>query len=66
MSIPTLGSMMNTYPGINNVEMDDNGKYDDTMASRFTDPGAGAFSYHRTNPFVAQRDIEMGEELFIR
>jgi len=65
MSIPTLGSMMNTYPGANNVEMDDNGKYDDTMASRFTDPGAGAFSYHKTNPFVAQRDIEMGEELFI-
>jgi len=66
MSIPTLGSMMNTYPGANNVEMDDDGYlYDDTMASRFTDPGAGAFSYYKTNPFVALRDIEMGEELFI-
>lgn len=39
-------------------------KYDDTVADRFQDPGAGAFSYHGGQSFHATRDITAGEEIF--
>lgn len=39
-------------------------KYDDTVADRFQDPGAGAFSYHGGQIFHATRDITAGEEMF--
>lgn len=40
------------------------GEYDDTLASRFTSPIAGSFSYYTGQLFVAERDIDAGEELF--
>jgi hypothetical protein len=42
-----------------------NPPYDDSLASRFKDPGAGAFSYNRGREFVVTRDVEAGEEIFL-
>jgi hypothetical protein len=39
--------------------------YDDRMADRTKDPGAGAFSYYKGKIFSAGRDIAAGEELFL-
>ena len=38
--------------------------YDDTMVDRYSDPGAGAFSYHGGYEFEATRDIMAGDEIF--
>jgi hypothetical protein len=40
------------------------GGYDDTILNRFSDPGAGAFSYYEGQKFLATREIRAGEELF--
>ena len=40
--------------------------YDDSLLGGKRDPGAGAFSYHRSRLMQASRDIEAGEELFLR
>jgi len=40
--------------------------YDDSMADRYSHPGAGAFSYHMGRQTMAEtRDMEAGEELFL-
>ena len=39
--------------------------YDDSMAPRYTSPGAGAFSYNRGREFVSTRTVQPGEELFM-
>jgi hypothetical protein len=39
--------------------------YDDRMADRTKDPGAGAFSYYKGKIFSAGRNIAAGEELFL-
>ena len=40
------------------------GGYDDAVLNRFTDPGAGAFSYYEGQKFLATRRIQPGEEIF--
>jgi hypothetical protein len=42
-----------------------NPPYDDSLASRFKDPGAGAFSYNRGREFFVTRDVEAGDEIFL-
>jgi hypothetical protein len=60
-----LGTLANYHPYLTNYAHGGNAqRYDDTMASRFTDPEAGAFSYHTTFTMGAKRDIAAGEELF--
>ena len=60
-----LGTLANYHPYLVNIAHIGNGqRYDDTMASRFTDPEAGAFSYHTSFVMGSNRDIEAGEELF--
>ena len=60
-----LGTLANYHPYLTNYAHHGNGqRYDDAMASRFTDPEAGAFSYHTSFAMGAKRDIEAGEELF--
>ena len=39
--------------------------YNDTILSRYYSPGAGAISYHTGRTFIATRDIDAGEELFL-
>ena len=39
--------------------------YDDTMTNRWTDVGAGAYSYHRGRVFYATRELAAGSELFL-
>jgi hypothetical protein len=39
--------------------------YDDSLVQRPSDPGTGAFSYSMGRQFVAVRDLQAGEELFI-
>lgn len=39
--------------------------YDDSLASRFESPGAGAFSYNIGREFSSTRDVQAGEELFM-
>ena len=39
--------------------------YDDSMAPRYTSPGAGAFSYNKGREFVSTRAVKAGEELFM-
>lgn len=60
-----LGSLANYHPYLMNYAHSGNAqRYDDTMASRFTDPEAGAFSYHSAFAMGAYRGIAAGEELF--
>ena len=44
-----------------NIMVDDTDRYQDNLLSRFTDPGAGAFSYHMGEKWHASRYIEPGE-----
>ena len=39
--------------------------YNDTILSRYYSPGSGAISYHTGRTFMATRNIEAGEELFV-
>ena len=39
--------------------------YDDTLANRFQDPGAGAFTYDIGRENIVYRDVDPGEELFL-
>ncbi len=39
-------------------------KYDDTLLDRFSDPGAGAMSYHPGHIFYSTTPIKAGQELF--
>lgn len=39
--------------------------YDDTMVDRFTDPGAGAFTYSRGRQFTVSRPLSAGSEIFL-
>mmetsp|Transcript_26636 Transcript_26636/g.30489 ORF Transcript_26636/g.30489 Transcript_26636/m.30489 type:complete len:617 (+) Transcript_26636:206-2056(+) len=58
-----MGCLANFHTYLKNLHPE-SVEYDDTIADRFTDPGAGAFSYHAGHLFTAVRDIEAGEELF--
>lgn len=62
-SVVTFGSLSNYHTYLMNVSPDPE-KYDDTLANRYIDPGAGAFSYYEGNSFYATRDISAGEEIF--
>ncbi len=42
----------------------ENAKYDDTLGERFTNPGAGAFSYHTGHDFHSTTHISAGDEIF--
>ena len=60
-----LGSLGNYHPYLTNYAPFGNAqRYDDTQANRFTDPEAGAFSYHGSFSMGATREISAGEELF--
>ena len=64
-TMPNLGSMVNYHPFLHNVQfLETRENYDDSILSRFNDPGAGAVSYHMGRPWYATRDIEAGEEFF--
>jgi len=39
--------------------------YEDSLVSRYEDPGAGSFTYHRGRIFQATRDLTAGSELFL-
>jgi hypothetical protein len=39
--------------------------YDDSLVSRFKDPGAGAFSYNMGREFIVDREMKAGDELFL-
>jgi hypothetical protein len=39
--------------------------YVDTLADRFKDPSAGAFSYNRGREFIVTRPVEAGSEIFL-
>jgi hypothetical protein len=62
-SVMTFGSLCNYHTYLSNIQPSQL-KYDDTVANRYTDPGAGAFSYFNGNAFKTTRDIMAGEELF--
>ena len=64
-TIVTLGAMTNTHTYFNNIRTKGWASYDDSKMDRRIDPGAGAFSYHMSDDFVATRDITAGEEVFI-
>lgn len=52
-----LATLENRYPTVD---------YDDSMANRFEDPGAGAFSYGKGREFyIDGRNVQAGEELFL-
>mmetsp|Transcript_4976 Transcript_4976/g.7341 ORF Transcript_4976/g.7341 Transcript_4976/m.7341 type:complete len:671 (-) Transcript_4976:204-2216(-) len=63
-SVVTFGSMCNYHTYLANV-IPQNAKYDDTIGGgRFSNPGAGAFSYHTGHDFHAELDINAGQEIF--
>jgi len=39
--------------------------YDDSLLNRYTDPGAGAFSYDKGRGNIVTRNVQAGEELFL-
>ena len=55
--------LVNYHTYLNNVDHWAD-EYDDSLLSRFEDPGAGAFSYYKGHTLVATRGIEAGEEIF--
>ena len=64
-TITNLGSMVNYHPFLDNIQLlETEENYDDSILSRFNDPGAGAVSYHMGRRWHATRDIEAGEEFF--
>uniref|UniRef100_A0A7S3VA69 SET domain-containing protein n=1 Tax=Chaetoceros debilis TaxID=122233 RepID=A0A7S3VA69_9STRA len=63
-NVMTFGSMANYHPALHNIVPVSTQPYDDTILDRYSDPGAGAISYHAGQVFGATRDIRAGEELF--
>lgn len=62
---PNLGTMINHHDLVYNCQVDrEDTYYNDTILNRFTDPGAGAISYHTGRKWKAERDIAAGEEIF--
>jgi len=61
--VMTFGSTSNYHTYLKNIERHNDG-YDDGIVSRFTDPSAGSFSYHKGHYFTASRAIAAGEEIF--
>ena len=65
-TVPNLGGMCNYHPYLHNAQCSQTyERYDDSILSRFNDPGAGAVSYHMGKDWFATRDIEAGEEFFL-
>jgi len=62
-SVKTLGSLSNYHPYLHNIHPLVE-PYDDTAVDRFSNPNAGAVSYHQGHKFSASRDIDAGEEVF--
>lgn len=62
-SVMGFGALCNHHAALKNVHgyVQD---YDDTVADRFTNPGAGAFSYYGGHKFVATKHIAAGDEIF--
>jgi hypothetical protein len=61
-----FGALPNFHPYLINLENETpKYVYDDTLANRTTDPGAGAFSYHLGKDFLAGTDVHAGSELFL-
>lgn len=63
----TLSGLPNAHPYLYNMNPQfPDPTYDDSLLGGKPDPGAGAFSYHRSRLMQASRDIEAGEELFLQ
>jgi len=62
--VVNLGTLSNYHTYLVNVDHWAVG-YDDSLLSRFEDPGAGAFSYYKGHTFISTRGIEAGEEIFV-
>ena len=61
-----FGALPNFHPYLRNLDNETpKYVYDDTLANRTTDPGAGAFSYHLGKNFVADKDVRAASELFL-
>jgi hypothetical protein len=61
-----FGALPNFHPYLSNLDnQTPKNVYDDTLANRTTDPGAGAFSYHLGKDFLAYQDIAAASELFL-
>ena len=59
-----VGSVTNFHPMLINTKPRDTDIYIDDMLDRKTDPGIGAFSYHRGENWYATRDVAAGEEIY--
>lgn len=61
-----FGALPNFHPYLSNLDSRaPKYAYDDTLANRTTDPGAGAFSYHLGKDFLAEKDVPAASELFL-
>ena len=59
-----VGSLTNFHPMLINTKPRDTDSYADNMLDWTTDPGIGAFSYHRGENWHATRDVAAGEEIY--
>jgi len=62
-SVVSFGAMSNYHTSLYNIKGYVE-PYDDTASNRFSNPGAGAFSYYGGHHFKASRNIDAGEEIF--
>ncbi len=69
----TMGALPNSHPILDNLDVGNVGvvPYDDSMVKRDAvtgdvDPGAGAFSYYPGRKTLANRDMQAGEEIFLK
>lgn len=62
-SVVTMGALSNYHTYLRNVKPYAQG-YDDSVADRFTDPSAGAYSYYIGHVFKASKEIQPGSEIF--
>ena len=58
-----LGSLSNYHTYLHNVHPCVE-PYDDTIVDRFSNPNAGAITYHKGHIFDATQDIAAGDEIF--
>ena len=63
----TLGALPNHHCMLSTIQVQlPDVEYDDSVANRFVDPGAGAFSYGLGREFTSDgRAVQAGEELFL-
>mmetsp|Transcript_22881 Transcript_22881/g.63643 ORF Transcript_22881/g.63643 Transcript_22881/m.63643 type:complete len:746 (+) Transcript_22881:95-2332(+) len=63
----TFGALPNHHCVLSSLDYESpkEDAYDDTLANRYKDPGAGAFSYHKGRIFAATQPVKAGQELFL-